>query len=413
MAGENLITGIDIGTTKVCTVIAESEAEGIPKVIGVGMCRSEGVRRGVVVNVEKMVEAVGRSIEEAEKMAGVKVGDAYVGISGGHIQGVTSTAVIAVSRSSDEITLGDLERVLDQAKAISMPSDRRVIHILPLEFAVDDQDGIRNPIGMSGVRLEAQVHIITAAATSARNVEKCVRRNGVDVKELVLESFASSYSVLEEDERELGVVLLDIGGGTTDTTIFLNGSIHQTTALGLGGENVTSDIAIGLRTPMAEAEALKINHGYCIASQSPTDQEIDVPGIGGRADRVVSQQVLCSIIESRMEEILELAYREARKTELLDLTGGGVVVTGGTADLRSVAELTEAIFEMPVKIGTPRGVGGLSDEVKTARFSTAVGLVLYGWDREGSPLPRFQASGRTGNGLHRVRKFLRGVVNQF
>lgn len=414
MAGDNVITGIDIGTTKVCTVIASIDGGGLPRILGVGVSRSEGVRRGVVVNVEKTVEAVERSVDEAEKMAGVKVDEAYVGIAGNHVQGVNSTAVIAVSRSQDEITESDMKRVLEQAQAVTIPSDRRVIHVLPLEFAVDEQDGIRNPVGMSGIRLEADVHIITAAATSARNVEKCVHRAGIDVKELVLEGCASSYSVLEADERNLGVVLLDIGGGTTDITIFLHGSIHHTSSVGLGGENVTSDIAIGLRTPMAEAEALKINFGYSIASQAPPDEEIEVPGIGGRSDRGISMQVLSSIIESRTEEILEMAYREARKTEMLDMLGGGVVVTGGTADLRNVADLTEAIFEMPVKIGVPRGVVGLTDEVKTARFSTAVGLMQYGWERERSGGFRAPIVGRrTGGGIRRMGNWFKAVVNQF
>ncbi|MBN1826034.1 MAG: cell division protein FtsA [Candidatus Eisenbacteria bacterium] len=413
MAAERMITGIDIGTSKVCTVVAEVAGEGDPEIVGVGLSRSEGVRRGVVVNVEKTVEAVARSVQEAERMAGVKVDEAFVGISGRHIQGVNSSAVIAVSRTHDEITPGDLERVLDQAQAVSIPSDRRVLHVLPLEFAVDDQDGIRNPVGMSGIRLETEVHIITAAATSARNVEKCVHRAGVEVKELVLEGYASSHAVLEEDERELGAVLLDIGGGNTNVTLFLNGSIHHTSSIGLGGENVTSDIAIGLRTPLAEAEALKIHYGHALAAQAPADREIQVPGIGGRADRAISQQVLCSIIESRVEEILELAYREARGTDLLDLIGGGVVVTGGTADLRGVADLVEAVFEMPVKVGTPRRVVGLMDEVNTSRFSTAVGLVRYGRERERRGSVRAPVAFRTGGGLQRMGSWLKAVVNQF
>jgi len=413
MAGEHLITGIDIGTSKVCTVIAGWEPGGIPKVLGVGLSRSDGVKRGAVVNVEKTVEAIARSVDEAEKMAGAKVHEAYVGIAGSHIQGVTSPAVIAVSRSEDEITEGDLDRVLEQAKAISIPSDRRVLHVLPLEFAVDDQDGIRDPVGMSGIRLETEVHIITAAATSARNVEKCVRRAGVEVRELVLDAYASSFSVVEEDERELGVVLVDIGGGTTDFTIFLGGSIRTTASIGLGGESVTSDIAIGLRTPTAEAEALKTHHGFAVATEAPTDQLIEVPGIGGRADRTISQQVLCSIIESRMAEILELAAREVRKTELLDLLGGGVVVTGGCAERPGVAEMAEAVFEMPVKIGSPRGVGGLTDEVRTPRFATAAGLVLYGYQQIGRVAPRPAVSARAGSGFHKMRSWFRAVVNQF
>ncbi|MFH1681885.1 MAG: cell division protein FtsA [Candidatus Eisenbacteria bacterium] len=410
MAGDSLITGIDIGTTKVSTVIAECEPGRVPKIIGVGLGRSEGVKRGAVVNVEKTVEAVARSVEEAERMAGAKVDNAYVGIAGGHIQGVLSTAVIAVSRSDDEITKEDLSRVLEQAQAISIPSDRRVLHVLPIEFAVDDQDGIRNPIGMSGVRLEAAVHIITAAATSARNVEKCVRRAELEVKELVFESYAAGFSVLEEEEKELGVLLIDLGGGTTDLTVYLGGSIRYTGTVGLGGENVTSDIAIGLRTPLSEAEELKTRHGHAIASRVSSEREIEIPGIGGRPDRVISHQVLCSIIESRMEEILELTTREARKTEILDLLGGGVVLTGGSAQLPGVAEMAEAVLEMPVKVGAPFRVGGLVDEVSSSRFATAVGLVQYGWEREGRNVRRL--NGR-GNGVDRIRNKLRAFVDRF
>ncbi|MBM3321404.1 MAG: cell division protein FtsA [Candidatus Eisenbacteria bacterium] len=410
MAGDNLITGIDIGTTKVSTVIAECEPGRVPKIIGVGMSRSEGVKRGAVVNVEKTVEAVMRSVEEAERMAGTKTERAYVGIAGSHIQGIMSTAVIAVSRSEDEITGEDLGRVLEQARAIPLSSDRRILHVLPIEFAVDDQDGIRNPVGMSGVRLEAAVHIVTAAATSARNVEKCVQRAGLEVKELVLESYASSFSVLEDEEKELGVLLVDLGGGTTDFTLFLGGTLRYTGTIGLGGENVTSDLAIGLRTPLSEAEDLKIRHGHSIASRVSAEREIEIPGIGGRADRVLSHQVLCSIIESRMEEILDLTGREARKTEVLDLLGGGVVLTGGSALLPGVAEMAETILEMPVKIGAPVRIGGLVDEVSSSRFATAVGLVQYGWAREGRDLRR--GNGR-GNGIHRVRNMLRAFVDQF
>lgn len=413
MAGRKTVTGIDIGTTKICTVIAETVDDSRLKIVGVGLSRSVGVKRGAVVNVEKTVEAIGRSVEEAQKMAGVKVHDAYVGIAGSHIQGVSSRAVIAVSRSSDEITSGDLDRVLEQAKAISIPSDRRVVHVLPLEFAVDDQEGVCDPVGMSGTRLEAEVHIVTAAETSARNVEKCVKKAGVDVNELVLESYASSNAVLEQDERDLGVILLDIGGGTTDITIFGGGSIRYTSTVGLGGENITSDIAIGLRTPLADAETLKTGHGWAIASMAPAETSIDVPGIGGRADREISQQVLCSIIESRAAEILEMAYHEASRSGMLDMLGGGVVVTGGTADLRGIPEMTEAVFEMPVKVGLPRGVGGLTDEIKTARSSTAVGLALYGWEREGSSVLRFNPAVRGSAGFQKIGNWFKNVVDSF
>lgn len=417
MASKKLITGIDIGTTKICTVIAEAGEGGVPEVVGVGVCKSSGVKRGAVVNIEKTIDAIRASVDEAQKMAGVKVHDAYVGIAGSHIQGANSRAVIAVSRAQDEITHGDLDRVLEQAKAISIPTDRRVVHVLPIEFAVDDQEGIADPVGMSGMRLEAEVFIVTAAETSARNVEKCVERAGIEVNELVLESYAAGHALLEEDERELGVVLLDCGGGTTDVTIFAGGSMRFVGTVGLGGENITSDIAIGLRTPLTDAETLKRHHGFAISSMAPPESSIDVPGIGGRADREISGQVLASIVESRTAEIMELAYREAARTGMIDYLGGGVVLTGGTADLQGAAELTEAIFEMPVKRGVPRGTGGLDDEVRKPRFATAVGLTLYGFEREGSNIVRLGSSNRHRNknhpGFEKIGSWFKNVVNSF
>ncbi len=413
MAGKKRITGIDIGTTKVCTVITEVSEGNTPEIVGVGMSRCTGVKRGAVVDVKRTVEAVRNSVEEAEKMAGVKVHDAYVGVSGSHIQCVSSPAVIAVSRSHDEICNSDVDRLMDQARAVSIPSDRRTIHLLPLEFAVDDQEGVIDPVGMSGMRLEADVLIITAAETSARNIEKCVEQAGVEVNELVLESYAGSQIVLESDERDLGVVLVDIGGGTTDVTIFGGGCIRYTSSVGLGGDNITSDIAIGLRTPLSDAETLKVHHGYAISSLAPTNTQIDVPGIGGRADREISQQVLCSIIESRAAEILELAYQEANRSGLLDMLGGGVVITGGTADLQGLPELTEAVFEMPVKVGIPRTVGGLTDSVRTPRSVTGVGLALYGWEREGTSVLRMRSMARGGAKMQKIGNWFRNVVDSF
>lgn len=368
--------GLDIGTTKISCIIADQSSSGELRVVGVGNAPSEGLRRGVVVDLEKTVASISKSVEEAERMAGVEVKGVYAGIAGDHIRSINSRGVIAVARKDNEIAIGDVERVVEAAKAIAIPMDREIIHVIPQEFVVDDQDGIKDPVGMSGVRLEAEVHIITGAVTSAKNICRAIQRSGLKVYDLVLEPLASSLACLDDDERDLGVVLLDIGGGTTDVAVFHEGSIRHTAIIPYGGANVTSDIAIGLRTPIDKAESIKIQYGSALASLVSASDSINVSGVGGRSDREISRQLLASMIEPRMEEIFALANKEVRKNHFAQLLGGGVVLTGGTSLLPGVTELAEQVFEMPVRLGIPRGLGGLSANVADPRFSTGVGLVL-------------------------------------
>ncbi|HEY2955801.1 MAG TPA: cell division protein FtsA [Candidatus Eisenbacteria bacterium] len=378
--------GLDIGTTKISCIVADQNGGGELRVIGVGNAPSEGLRRGVVVDLEKTVQSIQRAVEEAEQMAGVTVRAVTAGIAGDHIRSINSRGVIAVGRRDNEIAAADVERVVEAAKAIAIPMDREIIHVIPQEFIVDDQSGIKDPVGMSGVRLEAEVHIITGAVTSAKNICRAIQRAGARVADLVLEPLASSDAVLGADERDLGVVLLDVGGGTTDVAVFFEGSIRHTAIVPLGGANVTNDIAIGLRTPIEKAEQIKIQHGCALAALVRPDQTLAVSGVGGRADRQITRHVLASMIEPRMEEIFTIANREVKKNHFAELLGGGVVLTGGTSLMPGVVELAEQVFEMPVRLGLPRGLGGLSANVADPRFATGVGLVLHAAQAENGEL---------------------------
>ena len=380
MSRENILVGLDIGTTKIGCIIAELDTERNVKIVGVGTSRSEGLRRGVVVNLEKTVVSIGRAIEEAELMAGVEVRNVYAGIAGDHIRSINSHGVIAVSRGGVEITRADIGRVVDAAKAVAIPMDREILHILPQEFTVDDQKGIKDPTGMAGIRLEVDVHIVTGAVSSAQNLVKAIQQAGYQVRDLVLEPLASSHGVLTDDERELGVALLDIGGGTTDIALFHEGSIRHTAVIGLGGNSVTNDIAIGLRTPARDAERIKERYGAAVASSVDPEEEIVVPHMAGQGERRVSRELLASIIQPRMEEILSLARADIRKTGWHDKVPSGFVLTGGAAALPGTVELAEEILAMPVRIGRPLGVTGLVDSVDEPRFATGVGLVIYGRD---------------------------------
>ncbi|OGF16502.1 MAG: cell division protein FtsA [Candidatus Eisenbacteria bacterium RBG_16_71_46] len=370
--------GLDIGTTKISCIIADMNGGAELRVVGVGTATSEGLRRGVVVDLEKTVASIQRAVDEAERMAGMSIKSVYAGIAGDHIRSINSRGVIAVSRKDNEIGPADVERVIEAAKAIAIPMDREIIHVIPQEFIVDDQNGIKDPVGMSGVRLEAEVHIITGAVTSAKNICRSIQRAGLKVYDLVLEPLASSHAVLGSDERDLGVVLLDCGGGTTDVAVFFEGSIRHTAIVPFGGANVTNDIAIGLRTPIDKAEQIKIQHGVALAALVSSEEMLTVSGVGGRADRRISRHVLASMIEPRMEEIFVLANKEVKKNHFAELLGGGVVLTGGTSLMPGVVELAEQVFEMPVRLGAPHGLGGLSANVADPRFSTGVGLVLHG-----------------------------------
>ncbi len=372
---ENLIVGLDIGTTKICCIVGNMTEEGL-EVVGIGTSQSKGLRKGVVINIESTVNAIQKAIREAELMAGCEIKSVFAGIAGGHIKGMNSQGVIAIKNR--EVTSEDLQRVIDAAKAIAIPMDREVMHILPQEFIIDDQDGIREPLGMSGVRLEAKVHIVTGAVASAQNIIKCCNRAGVDVADIVLEQLASSEAVLSADEKELGVALVDIGGGTADIAIYSEGAIKHTSVLSIGGDHLTNDIAVGLRTPMAEAEKIKQSYGCCLTSMVGKDETIEVPSVGGREARILSRQLLAEILEPRVEEIFSLVNREIAKSGYADLIASGVVITGGSAILPGMPELAEQIFNLPVRRGKPLDIGGLTDVVNSPIYATGVGLVKYG-----------------------------------
>jgi len=372
---ENLVVGLDIGTTKICAIVGAMTDEGLD-IVGIGTSPSSGLRKGVVINIESTVNAIRKALQEAELMAGCEIKSVFAGIAGGHIKGINSQGVIAIKNR--EVSNEDVRRVIDAAKALAIPMDREVIHILPQEFIIDDQDGIKEPLGMSGVRLEARVHIVTGAVASAQNIIKSCNKAGVDVGDIVLEQLASSEAVLTPDEKDLGVALVDIGGGTTDIAIFIDGAIKHTSVLSLGGNHLTNDIAVGLRTPTAEAEKIKQASGCCLSSMVGKDETIEVPSVGGREPRILSRQLLAEILEPRVEEIFTLVNREIVKSGYEDLIASGVVITGGSAILPGMPELAEQIFDLPVRRGQPTGIGGLTDVVNSPIYATGVGLVKYG-----------------------------------
>lgn len=373
----NATVGLDIGTSKVCVVIGEEGDDGQIEIVGVGCTPSNGLRKGVVVNIDSTIKAIEGAISEAELMAGIDVNSCYVGIGGSHIKGLNSHGVIAISRGR-EVSQSDINRVIDAAKAVAIPLDREIIHILPQQYIIDGQDGIKDPIGMSGVRLEVETHIVTGAIASAQNIVKSVNRAGLGVEEIVLMPLACSNAVLSKDEKELGAVLVDIGGGTTNIAVFIEGSIWHTEVLSIGGNNVTKDISVGLRTPIAEAERLKVEEGCALVSMVSSEEEVEVIGVGGRKNRSIPRQVLAEIIEARMEEIFNLINREIRMTGYENLISTGIVLTGGGAMLEGISELAERIFDRPIRIGVPQGIGGLVDTVNDPTYTTAVGLVFYG-----------------------------------
>ena len=372
---DELIVGLDIGTTKIAAIVGEVSGEGID-IVGIGTHASNGLRKGVVTHIDNTIHSIRRAIEEAELMAGCEISSVYAGIGGGHIEGLNSHGIVAVK--DGEVRPADISRVIDAAKAVAIPMDKEIVHVLPQDFVVDGQDGIKEPLGMSGVRLETQVHIVTAAVTSAQNVVKCCQRCGLQVAELVLQPLASGQAVLHDDEKELGVALIDIGGGTTDITLYSDGSIVHTSVLAIGGNYVTNDVAVGLRTPSIEAEKIKRRWGCASTALVEPDEEIEVPSVGGRPARRISRRILGEIVEPRVEEMLMLAQREIAKTGYADLLASGAVITGGTAIMEGIPELAEEVLCLPVRRGLPRGVGGLLDVVRSPTFATGVGLVQYG-----------------------------------
>ena len=385
---EDLIIGLDIGTTKICVIVAAQTENGVD-VVGIGTHPSKGLRKGVVVDIDATVDSIKHAVEEAELMADCEISSVYAGIAGSHIRGINSHGVVAVK--DREVRESDVNRVIDAAKAVAIPMDREVIHVIPQEFIIDDQDGIREPLGMSGVRLEAKIHIVTAAVASAQNIVKCANKAGLNVVDIVLEPLASAEAALSDDERDLGVCLIDIGGGTTDIAAFADGSIKHTSVLGLGGYHISNDIAVGLRTPFDEAERIKKRFGVATARYLTSDDVISVPSVGGRRPREVSRKVLCEIIEPRVDEILTLARQVLVKEGLEDKIPSGVVLSGGCSALEGLADLAEEIFEAPVRSGTPSHIGGLQDVVRGPMFATGVGLALFGSNQmHGRPWTRFR-----------------------
>ena len=373
---KNLIIGLDIGTTKVVALVADLQPDGRLEILGMGGHESKGLKKGVVVNIEETVSAIQRALEEAELMADCKIASAYTGIAGSHIRSFNSTGMVAVK--DREVSALDVDRALETARAVNIPTDQQILHVLRQEFIIDGQEDVREPIGMSGVRLEVKVHIVTGAVSAAQNIVKCVRRCGLEVNDLILQPLASARAVLSDDERELGVCLIDIGGGTTDLAVFTQGAIRHTAVVPIAGSQITSDIAMALRTPIAEAETLKVRHGVALRQLADANEMIEVPGIGDRAPRTLSRQTLAEVIEPRVEELYQMVQKVLRDSGNEQLLSSGVVLTGGSSVMQGMVELGEEIFHMPVRLGVPRYAGGLADVVRSPRYATAVGLLLEG-----------------------------------
>jgi len=373
---KNLVVALDIGTSKVAALVAELHADGSLEILGMGGHESKGLKKGVVVNIEATVHAVQRALEEAELMADCKIASAFTGIAGSHIKSFNSTGMVAIK--DREVGALDVERAIETAKAVNIPTDQQILHVLRQEFIIDGQEDVREPIGMSGVRLEVKVHIVTGAVSAAQNIVKCVRRCGLEVNDLILQPLASSRAVLSEDETDLGVCLVDVGGGTSDIAIFTHGAIRHTAVIPIAGDQITNDIAMALRTPTAEAEVIKVRHGVALRQLADPNEMIEVPGIGDRGPRVMSRQTLAEVIEPRVEELFSLVQQVLRESGFEELLSSGVVLTGGSSVMRGMVELGEEIFHMPVRVGVPRYAGGLADVVRSPRYATAVGLLMEG-----------------------------------
>lgn len=375
-ARNRMIVGLDIGTSKVVCIVGEVTPEGLIEVVGIGSHPSRGLKKGMVVNIESTVMSIQRAVEEAELMAGCQIHSVSAGIAGNHVRSMNSHGIVAIR--DREVYQPDIERVIDAAQAVAIPADQKILHILPQEFVIDSQEGVKEPLGMSGVRLEAKVHLVTCAVNAAQNIEKCIRRCGLEVEEVILQQLASGQAVLTEDEKELGVCLVDIGGGTTDIAIFTDGAIKHTAVIPIAGDQVTNDIAMAFRTPTPHAEEIKIKYACALAKIAGENEMIKVPSVGDRADRDLSRQALAEVVEPRYEELFTLIQAELRRSGFEDLVAAGIVLTGGTSKMEGVVELAEEIFHMPVSIGRPQGFSGLVDIVKNPIYSTAVGLLLYG-----------------------------------
>lgn len=393
---KNLIVGLDIGTSKVVAIVGEITPDNEVEIIGLGSHPSRGLKKGVVVNIESTVQSIQRAIEEAELMSGCQIHSVYAGIAGSHVRSLNSHGIVAIR--DKEVTPADVERVIDAARAVAIPADQKILHILPQEFIIDQQESIREPVGMSGVRLEAKVHMVTGAVSAAQNIIKCVRRCGLEVDDIILEQLASSHSVLTDDEKELGVCLVDIGGGTTDIAVFTEGAIRHTAVIPIAGDQVTNDIAVALRTPTQYAEEIKIKYACALTQLASVDETIEVPSVGDRPDRRLARQTLAEVVEPRYEELFTLIQAELRRSGFEDLCAAGIVLTGGSSKMEGAVELAEEIFHMPVRLGFPQYVTGLVDVVRNPIHSTGVGLLLFGYQNRAMR----ESETRMGNGFKSV-----------
>lgn len=403
---QRLIVGLDIGTSKVTAIVGELQEDGEIEVIGFGMHPSRGLKKGVVVNIESTVSSIQRAVEEAELMANCEINQVYAGIAGSHVRSLNSHGIVAIR--DREVTQSDVDRVIDAARAVAIPADQKILHVLPQEFIIDGQEGIRQPIGMSGVRLEARVHMVTGAASAAQNIIKCVQRCGLEVEDIVLEQLASSYSVLTEDEMELGICLVDIGGGTTDIAVFNHGAIRHTAVIPIAGDQVTNDIAISMRTPTQYAEDIKVRYACALSQLANLDETIEVPSVGERPPRRLARQTLAEVVEPRYEELFGLIRDELRRSGFDQMIAAGIVLTGGSAKMEGAVELAEEVFHMPVRLGVPQHVSGLGDVVRNPIHSTGVGLLMYArkkFDRVPDDLPVGRGMGEV---LARMKAWFQG-----
>jgi cell division protein FtsA len=403
---ENMIVALDIGTSKVVAIVGAVSSNGELEIVGTGMHSSSGLKKGVVVNIEATVNSIQRAIEEAELMAGCSIHSVYAGIAGSHIRSLNSHGIVAIR--DREVQSLDVDRVIDAARAVAIPADQEILHVLPQEYIIDEQEGVHEPIGMSGVRLEAKVHLVTCAANAAQNIKKCIRRCGLEVDEVVLEQLASSHAVLTEDEKQLGVALVDIGGGTTDIAIFTEGAIRHTGVIPIAGDQVTNDIAMALRTPTPHAEDLKIKYACALAKLARPEETVKVPSVGDREARDMSRQLLAEVVEPRYDELFTLVQAELRRSGFEELLAAGVVLTGGTSKMEGVTELAEEIFHLPVRIGAPANVKGLSDIVNNPIYSTGVGLLHFGVDQQRKEGFDDSGKGATDSVLNRIKEWFQG-----
>ncbi len=403
---KNLIVALDVGTSKVVAIVGEVNAENGIEIIGIGSHPSRGMKKGVVVNIESTVQSIQRAVEEAELMAGCQIHSVYAGIAGSHIKSLNSHGIVAIR--DKEVTHGDVERVIDAARAVAIPADQKILHVLPQEFIIDNQEGVREPVGMSGVRLEAKVHLVTGAVSAAQNIIKCVRRCGLEVDDIILEQLASSYAVVSEDEKELGVCLVDIGGGTTDIAVFTEGAIRHTAVIPIAGDQVTNDIAVAMRTPSQYAEDIKIKYACALTQLANAEESIEVPSVGDRPARRLARQTLAEVVEPRYEELFTLVQAELRRSGFEDICAAGVVLTGGTSKMEGAVELAEEIFHMPVRLGLPQGVAGLADVVRNPIYATGVGLLLFGQKNSGAGLREINAQGSLQGVIQRMKSWFQG-----